>query len=305
MSAPPAAAADPLSLHGVVPPTVTAFEADESLDTEATAAHARFVVDRGCHGVVALGTNGEFPLLTPEERRQVVEVVADEISSAPVVAGVGAPSTRETVAHAEHAAAVGADGVMVVTPYYYPLDDRAAVEHYRRVAGAVDLPVYVYHIPGRTGNALSLSAFDEIADIDGIAGVKDSSKDVPWLGQAIDAHPELTFMAGSDSLLYAGLSVGCAGVISAVANVFPELVVDLYEAYAAGDRDRARDLQSTVYRVREALKSGPYMAGVKTALSLRDLDFEVGGLRSPLRTMDEAGRAQLGADLEAIGVLED
>jgi 4-hydroxy-tetrahydrodipicolinate synthase len=305
MSSSTPGAADPLSLEGICPPTVTAFGADESLDPAATAAHARFVVDRGCHGVVALGTNGEFPLLTPDERRTVVEAVTDEISSVPVVAGVGAPSTRETVTHAEHAEAAGADGVMVVTPYYYPLDDRAAIEHYRRVAAAVDLPVYVYHIPGRTGNALSFDAFDAIADIDGIAGVKDSSKDVPWLAQAIDAHPELSFLAGSDSLLFAGLSVGCSGAVSAVANVFPELVVDLYETYAAGDRERARDLQSRVYRVREALKSGPYMAGVKTALSLRDLDFDVGGLRSPLRTMDDQGHERLAAELREIGVLEN
>jgi len=299
-----AQSADPLSLHGVLPPTVTAFDSDESLDTNATAAHARFVVENGCHGVVALGTNGEFPLLTPEERRQVVTVVADEIDDVPVIAGVGAPSTRQTVAHAQHAQSVGADGVMVVTPYYYPLDDRGAVEHYRRVTEAVDLPVYVYHIPGRTGNALSLSAFDEIAALDGIAGVKDSSKDVPWLGQVIDSNPELTVLAGSDSLLFAGLSVGCQGAISAVANVFPELVVDLYEAFVAGDRERARGVQSAVYQVRSALKSGPYMAGVKSALSLRDVDFDAGGLRSPLRTMDDDQRDALEATLSDLGLLE-
>ena len=296
-------AADPLSLHGIVPPTVTAFDADESVDYEATAAHARFVVDHGCHGVVPLGTNGEFPLLTAEERRGVVEAVANEISDVPVIAGVGAPSTHETLTLANHAEGVGADGIMVVTPYYYPLDGTAAVQHYRRVADRVDLPVYVYHIPSKTGNALSLSTFDEIAAIDGIAGVKDSSKDVPWLGQAIDAHPELTFMAGSDSLLFPGLEVGCAGAVSAVANVFPELVVDLYEAYEAGDEERARDLQSRVYEVRSAIKRGPYMAGVKTALSLRNVTFDVGGLRSPLRTMDDEQREALRADLQRLELI--
>ncbi|AQL43428.1 dihydrodipicolinate synthase family protein [Halorientalis sp. IM1011] len=297
MADPTAGSADPLPLYGVVPPTVTAFDADESVDLDATAAHARFVVDAGCHGVFPLGTNGEFPLLTGEERRRVVETVVDEIESVPVVPGVGAPSTHETVANAEHAADAGADGVIVVTPYYYPLDDAAAVDHYRRVAEAVDVPVYVYHIPSRTGNALSLSALDRIAEIDGIAGLKDSSKDVPWLGQAVDRHPELSFLVGSDSLLFPGLEIGCSGLVSAVANAFPELVVDLYEAYAAGDEDRARDLQSRVYDVRAAMKRGPYMAGVKTALSLRDLDFDVGPLRRPLRRMDEDDRAALESDL--------
>lgn len=294
---------DPLSLHGILPPTVTAFDEDESVDYETTAAHARFVVENGCHGVIPLGTNGEFPLLTPEERRTVVEAVADEIESVPVIAGVGAPSTHETIQFATHAESVGVDGVMVVTPYYYPLDDEAAVRHYEQVTQAVDVPVYVYHIPSKTGNDLSLSALDEIGSLDGIAGVKDSSKDVPWLGQAIDQNPELTFMAGSDSLVFPGLEVGCAGAVSAVANVFPELVVDLYESYAAGDEGRAAALQSEVYRVRSALKDGPYMSGVKTALSIRDVDFDVGGLRSPLRAMDDDQRNRLETELQQMDLV--
>ena len=297
-------AADPLSLHGVVPPTVTAFGPDESLDPEATAAHARFVVDGGAHAVFPLGTNGEFALLSPAERDRVVEAVVEEVGGeVPVIAGVGAPSTRETVARAEAAADAGADGLVVVTPYYYPLDATGAVEHYRRVAGVSDLPVYVYHIPSKTGNELSLDTLDEIATIGNVAGLKDSSKDVPWLGQAIDAHPELTFMAGSDSLLFAGLEIGCTGLVSAVANAFPELVCDLYEAYAAGDEERARELQSRVYDVRDAIKRGPYMAGVKTALSLRDVDFDAGGLRSPLRTMSDEDRAALEEDLRTLDLL--
>jgi 4-hydroxy-tetrahydrodipicolinate synthase/2-dehydro-3-deoxy-phosphogluconate/2-dehydro-3-deoxy-6-phosphogalactonate aldolase len=298
-----AGSADPLPLHGVVPPTVTAFDDDGSVALDATAAHVRFVVEAGCHGVFPLGTNGEFALLTPAERRRVVETVVDEVGSVPVVPGVGARSTRQSVANAEHAADAGADGVIVVTPYYYPLDDEAAVDHFRRVTAAVDVPVYGYQIPDRTGNRLSLSALGSIAAIDGVAGLKDSSKDVAWLGQAIDRHPELSFLAGSDALLFAGLEVGCTGLVSAVANVFPELVVDLYSAYADGDEARARKLQSRVYDVRAAMKRGPYMAGVKTALSLRDLDFDVGPLRGPLRRMDADDRAALRADLDDLGLI--
>jgi len=301
--APQPGPADPLSLHGVVPPTVTAFAADGSLDAAATAAHARFVVDRGATAVFPLGTNGEFPLVTADERERVVAAVASEVGGeVPVIAGVGAPSTRETVHNAQAAVDAGADGVVVVTPYYYPLDETAALTHYRRVLDAVDVPTYVYHIPSKTGNELSLSTLQQLAEA-GVAGVKDSSKDVPWLGQAIDENPELTFLAGSDSLLFPGLQVGCTGMVSAVANVAPELVVDLYAAYDAGDRERARARQSTVYELRDALKRGPYMAGVKTALSLRDDAPDVGSLREPLRGMDEPDREQLAADLDALGVV--
>ncbi|MCL7418533.1 MAG: dihydrodipicolinate synthase family protein, partial [Halalkalicoccus sp.] len=273
----------------------------ETVDYERTADHARYVVDGGAHGVFPLGTNGEFPLLTGEERKGVVEAVTEEIDEVPVIAGVGAPSTYETVEAAEHAESVGADGLVVVTPYYYPLDGEAALNHYRRVAEAVDLPVYVYHIPSKTGNALSLDTLADLAEIENLAGVKDSSKDVPWLAQAIDAHPELTFLAGSDSLLFPGLEIGCSGMVSAVANVFPELVVDLFEAYDAGDEDRARELQSDVYDVRDAIKYGAYMAGVKSALP--HVGFEAGPLRSPLRTMDEESEDAMVADLEDLGLL--
>jgi 4-hydroxy-tetrahydrodipicolinate synthase/2-dehydro-3-deoxy-phosphogluconate/2-dehydro-3-deoxy-6-phosphogalactonate aldolase len=301
-AAPEPGSADPLELGGIIPPTVTAFDDDGDLDEAATAAHARFVEAGGVHGVFPLGTNGEFPLLSAAERRRVVETVVDAVD-VPVIAGVGEAATRQTVANAEHAASVGADGVVVVTPFYYPLDGDGAVEHYRAVADAVDVPVYVYHIPGKTGNELSLETFERIAALDGVAGAKDSSKDVPWLVQAVDANPELTFLVGSDALLFAGFELGCAGAVSAVANAFPELVVDLYRAYDRGDGARARQLQSTVLDVRAALKRGPYMAGVKAALSLRDLDFDPGGLRSPLRGMDSADRDRLEGELDDLGLL--
>ncbi len=293
---------DPLSLHGVVPPTVTAFAEDESLDAETSAAHARFVVDGGAHAVFPLGTNGEFALLTPDEREAVIAAVVDEVGGdVPVIAGVGAPSTYETVRHAERAADAGADGLVVVTPYYYPIDDAGAVQHYRRVAEAVEEPIYVYHIPSKTGNTLSRSAVADIAAVPGVAGLKDSSKDVPWLGQVIADTPDLTYLAGSDSLLLPGLDLGCAGAVSAVANAFPELVCDLYAAYVDGDRETARDLQYTVYRVRDAIKRGPYMAGVKAALDLRG--FDAGPLRSPLRSMNETDRAALERDLRELDLL--
>ncbi len=303
-NAPDAGADDPLGLHGVVPPTVTAFDENGDLDPEGTAAHARFVVDRGVHGVFPLGTNGEFALCTAEERERAVGAVVDSVGDeVPVIAGVGAPGTRTTVAHARRAAAAGADGVVAVTPYYYPVDHDAAVSHYRRVVDAVDVPTYVYHIPSKTGVHLDRETVREIAAIDGIAGLKDSSKDVPWLGQVIDDTPDLTYMAGSDALLAPGLSLGCAGLVSAVANVAPELVVDLYEAFDAGATDRARARQSTVYDVRSALKRGPYMAGVKAALSLRGDAPDAGPLRAPLRSMSADERTALERDLTELGIV--
>lgn len=150
--APASGESNPLDLHGVIPPTLTAFDAAEAVDHEVTAQRAAFVVDRGAHGVFTLGTNGEFALLDAAERERDVEVVVDAVDDgAPVIAGVGAPGTWETIYHAERAVAAGADG-LVVTPFYYPLDHEGAVRHYMRVAKAVERPIYVSHIPPLTGN---------------------------------------------------------------------------------------------------------------------------------------------------------
>lgn len=293
---------DPLSLGGVIPPTVTVFNDDESVDYETTAAHARFVVDRGVHGVFPLGTNGEFALLDAEERAGVVDAVVDEVGGeVPVIAGVGEASTYHTIQNAKRTERAGADGLVVVTPYYYALDHVGTVDHYRRVTEAVDIPVYIYHIPSRTGNHLSQETLAELATIDGIAGVKDSSKDVPWLGKAVDAHPELTFLAGSDSLQLPGRFLGCAGGVSAVANAFPEHLVSLHEAYAEGGIERARELQSTLYQMRTAFKQGPALAGVKAALSLRG--FDAGPLRSPLHGMSDEQRDTLETRLIELDIL--
>ncbi|NGM71152.1 dihydrodipicolinate synthase family protein [Natronolimnobius sp. AArcel1] len=294
-----------VSIRGVLPPTITAYTADEELDLEATAAHARFVVDRGVHGVFPLGTNGEFPMLKPDERAAVIGAVVDEVGDeVPVIAGVSAPSTRNTVSYALDAEASGADAVVVGIPYYYPIDSAAIVEHYEEVTDAVDIPVYIYHFPARMGNKLELETLDRIAAIDGIVGVKDSSGDVAWLGQAIDQNPDLTYLAGLDSLLFAELEIGCTGLVSAVSNIFPELTVDLYESYVEGEEAHARELQSTVFDIWKAVDRGPYLGGVKSALDLHpEVEFDPGPMRRPLQRMSDREEVQLERTLRTLDLI--
>ena len=294
-----------VSVHGVLPPTITAFTDDEELALEETAAHARFVVDRGVHGVFPLGTNGEFPMLKPDERAAVIEAVVDEVGDeVPVIAGVSAPSTRNTVSYALDAEDNGADAVVVGIPYYYPIDSEAIIEHYEEVTDAVEIPVYIYHFPARMGNKLELETVDRIAAIDGIVGVKDSSGDVAWLGQAIDQNPDLTYLAGLDSLLFAELEIGCTGLVSAVSNVFPELTVELYESYVDGDESRSRKLQSTVFDIWKAIDRGPYLGGVKSALDLHpDVAFDPGPMRRPLHRMSDREEIQLERTLRTLDLL--
>jgi 4-hydroxy-tetrahydrodipicolinate synthase/2-dehydro-3-deoxy-phosphogluconate/2-dehydro-3-deoxy-6-phosphogalactonate aldolase len=294
-----------VSIHGVIPPTITAFTDEEELALDATAAHARFVVDRGVHGVFPLGTNGEFPMLKPDERAAVIEAVVEEVGDeVPVLAGVSAPSTRNTVSYARDAEAAGADAVVVGIPYYYPIDSDAIVAHYEAVADAIEVPAFIYHFPARMGNKLGLETVDRIAAIDGIVGVKDSSGDVAWLGQTIDHNPEMTYLAGLDSLLFAELEIGCTGLVSAVSNVFPELTVELYESYVDGNEARTRELQSAVFDVWKAMDRGPYLGGVKSALDLHpEVTFDPGPMRCPLHRMDEDEEARLEQTLRTLDLI--
>lgn len=277
---------EPLELHGVVPPMLTGFDAAGEVDLDRTAAHARYVVDGGVHGVFPLGTNGEFALLSGSERDAVVAAVVEEVAGeVPVIAGVGTPGTARTVERARAAEAAGADGVVAVTPYYYPMDQAALLRHYERLDESIGLPIYIYQIPSRTGVTLSHATLADLAELDGVVGLKDSSKDIGWLVQAQLECPELHFLIGSDSLLKPGLDAGCVGLVSAVANVFPELVVSLYEDHQHGRTEALRRRQERVLQVRAALKQGPYLAGIKEALSLSGL--ELGPLRAPLSRMSE------------------
>jgi len=244
-------------------------------------------------------------MLKPDERAAVIEAVVDEVGDeVPVIAGVSAPSTRNTVSYARDAEANGADAAVVGIPYYYPIDSTAIIEHYegghrRHRHPGVHLP-----LPARMGNKLELETLDRLADIDGIVGVKDSSGDVAWLGQAIDQNPELTYLAGLDSLLFAELEIGCTGLVSAVSNVFPGLAVDLYESYVNGEENRARELQSTVFDIWKAIDRGPYLGGVKSALDLHpEVDFDPGPMRRPLWRMDEQEEVQLERTLRTLDLI--
>lgn len=291
--------ADPLNIEGVLPPVVTPFDESGDLDRDRTATHVRFLLEGGVHGLVTLGTNGEFPLLSGRERDSLVEIVVDEVDGdVPVLAGVGTPGTHETVERAERAAEAGADGLVVVTPYYFPVEDDALASHYRRVADAVACPIYAYNIPKRTGNAITEETLEELASIDGVAGVKDSSEDVGWLARASETHPDLTFLAGSDDLLVDSLLQGCSALVSAVATVFPGPVVDLFEAYDDGNAAVALERQRTIQEIKAALEGETLVPGVKAALSLRG--FDVGSPRDPLPELDGRERDALAARLEEL-----
>lgn len=239
-------------LTGVIVPLLTPFDAAGEVDERALRILVDRLIDRGVHGFLPCGTTGEGPLLTGEERQRIARTVVEQTRGrVPVIIQVGAVSTRETIALARHAWQIRADAIAVVAPFYYPCSDVMLREHYMHVCAVVpDLPVYLYNIPQRTGNALSPPLVDEIvARCANVIGIKDSGGN---LGQTVEmlAIRDGTFhvVMGSDGLVLPALTMGVRASVSGNANVFPALFVALFEAYRSGNLSAARGAGTDQHR---------------------------------------------------------
>jgi len=243
-----------------------------------------WLIEKGIHGMMPCGTTGEGPLLTVLERKHVVEVVTTTVRDrVPVVAHVGTLVTDETIELARHAQSCGAQAVSVVAPYYYGLPANALVEHFCRVAAAVaDTPVFLYNIPQCTGNSISQSVVEAVIErCPNVVGIKDSSGDLAALSELVSlGDGEFQVICGSDGLLLRALGAGASASVSGNANVFPEVVVSLFEAFWRGDLEAARDQQELLDRIRQSMHDGRSVSLMKRILESRGL--EGGPVRPPL-----------------------
>lgn len=293
-----------LKLKGVIPAVLTPFKNDE-VDYNTLGSYTDWLIERGVHGLFPAGTNGEGALMSVAERKQVAETVVEAANKrVPVLVHTGAVSTRETIELTRHAQEIGADGAGVVAPYYFPHDDHSLEEHFSAVAEAVpDFPVFIYNIPGNAKNDVKPKVVAKAAQrCANVIGVKDSSKDLGRLQDYIATMGTgFTVIVGTDALIYPAIMMGAEGVVSAVANVFPEQVVSLYNAVITGDYDKARELQYFVNKLRDALKIGPYIAPYKKALEYRGLSL--GEVRRPLRPMTGEEESAMRTVLTSLGVI--
>jgi len=293
-----------LKLKGIIPAVLTPFVNDE-VDYDRLALYVDWLIQHGVHGLFPVGTNGEGALMSTFERKKVAETVVTATNKRiPVLVQTGAPSTRETIELTLHAQSVGADGAGVVAPYYFPHDTQCLEEHYVAVAQAVpNFPIYLYNIPGNAKNDILPKVLAAvIKHCPNVVGIKDSSKDLSRFEDYLATiGPELTAIVGTDALVFPAILMGGRGVVSAVANVFPEHLVALYQAIIEGKYEKARELQFFTNQLRDALKIGPYISPYKKALEYRG--FPIGSVRRPLRDMsaDEANRMKKA--LEGLGVI--
>ncbi len=290
--------------QGVSPALVTPFTKDEELDEAALRALVRFVLPH-VDGVVPCGTTGEFIYLTPEEQRQVIEIVVDEVDGrVPVIAGTSAASTREAVQLAQTAQGAGADACLVVTPFFLHPSDKGIYQHFFEVARAVDLPIILYNIPQTVDAYLPRTVVEDLADISNIVGLKDSSGNLTYTMEVLEMTAgRLDVLVGHDEVVLPALAGGCSGMILASAQVFPEVWQRVYSAVEQGDLATARTLQRRVQKLARIFCRHGGGVAVKAALNM--MGVKVGRPRKPLRSMGgvliHEVRAEIRLELEKLG----
>ncbi len=288
--------------RGVLTALVTPFR-DDAVDERALVDLVERQIAAGVDGLVPCGSTGESATLSHAEHRRVVEVVVSATRGrVQVVAGTGSNSTREAIELTRHAKEAGADGALLISPYYNKPTQAGIVAHYATIAREIGLPLLVYNIPGRTASNILPETLAQLADIEQVVGVKEASGDVVQISRAIAATPDgFSVLSGDDALTLPVLALGGDGVISTTSNVAPSEMVELVRAFRAGDLARARDLHYRLLPLFGALFAETNPIPVKAALALAGLIRDE--IRLPLTPLTEPNRERLRVVMKELGLL--
>jgi 4-hydroxy-tetrahydrodipicolinate synthase len=291
-------------LRGSLTALVTPFDKDGRFDEKAFRAFVEWQIAEGTTGLVPVGTTGESPTLSHEEHRQVVKACV-EVSNGrvPVVAGAGSNNTQEAVGLVKYAESVGADAVLVVTPYYNKPTQRGIYEHFAAVARATKLPVVIYNIPPRSVIDMTPETMGRLAhDFANIVGVKDATGKVERVSeQRITCGKNFIQLSGEDASALGFNAHGGTGCISVTANVAPRLCAEFQKASLAGDKDKAIDLQDRLMPLHKAIFVEPGVSGAKYALSR--LGKVVNVVRSPLVLVEDSTAEKIDAAMKHAGLI--
>jgi 4-hydroxy-tetrahydrodipicolinate synthase len=280
---------------------ITPMSSDGAVDYDGAARLAAYLVDdMRNEGLVLNGTTGEAPTTTDEEKTRLIKVVLEAVGDrAKVVAGVGTNITAHTIELARQAERAGANGLLVVTPYYSKPAQDALAAHFSAVADSTGLPMLIYDIPGRTATAVATDTLVKLAGHPRIVGVKDAKGD-PAGTSAVLARTDLVYYSGDDAVNLPWLSLGAVGWISVTGHVVGDRLFDMLEAFTAGRNADARRIHQEVLPVNVGLFRNQAAVMTKAALDL--LGLPGGGVRGPLLPANDAERRQLREDLIAGGV---
>lgn len=284
-----------VELKGILPALVTPLTAGGVVDEAALQQLTDRLIDARVGGLVPCGSTGEFVTLTHDERRLVTETVVKAARGrVPVAPHTGALGTAETIALSVHAESCGASAVMVVPPFYEQPPWPDTVAHFRAVAEAIDIPIILYHIPSAMGYKLTAEQIGELADIEGVDFLKDSSADLVQLTEVIERYgTRIRVFNGWDSLTFYGFAAGTSASIWGAANFIPELCVELFETICElSDLEAARRVWHRIWPICYFLEHEGYVASVKAGCEL--IGHPAGPPRRPLRPLSAEAKTRLG-----------
>lgn len=279
-------------IKGIIVPILTPMHEDETVNYEELVNQIERLIAAGVHGIFVFGTNGEGYILDEEEKAEIIRVAVKTVNGrVPVYAGTGCVSTRDTIRMSQKAKELGADVLSIITPSFAAASQEELIQHYETVANAVDMPILLYNIPARTGNALAPATVQKLSQVANIVGAKDSSGNFDNILQYIEktrgGDKPFTVLSGNDSLILWTLLAGGQGAIAGCANVFPHTMVSIYEKFIAGDLEGARKAQDSIRPFRDVFKFGNPNTIVKTAV--KELGYPVGLCRAPFNSLSPAG----------------
>lgn len=281
---------------------VTPFQNGE-VDEPALRKLVDWQIEQGTPTISPVGTTGESPTLNHEEHERIIAIVVEQVAGrARVLAGTGSNSTAEATRLTRFAASAGADGALIVSPYYNRPTQEGLYAHYARIAESCDLPIMLYNVPARTGRNLEPETVERLAKLAPVAAIKEAAASLDQVSDIIARCPEITVLSGDDSLTLPMMAVGASGVVSVVANIVPRDVMAMIDAFRKGDADGARKAHAKLFPLcRDLLGAGPNPVPLKAALAL--LGRVSDEMRLPLAPPDEALKARLRATLVRYGLL--
>ncbi len=295
-------------LKGVIPALYTPYDEQGNVSTAILPSFLRFLIDRGCSGLFVGGSTGEGLLQTVEERKDFLEAVVKTVAGeVPVIAHVGALSTRDACELARFSSEVGADAISSVMPFYYPVGIKGAVAYYRALAEAGELPLYVYYLQSAASQDLNPKDFAEnFVDVPYLVGMKYTSPDLETFRKIIEyTDGKLNMVSGRDQVFLAALVMGADAAIGTSYNYMPEVFVEVYNAYRAGNIERARKLMVRAFRVIHMLENR-YQAGFAARRAIaRIRGFDIGLNRGPIPQLEPGDEERLKADLEGLDFFSD
>lgn len=289
--------------HGVGVAMITPFD-DNGINFDEFGKMIDYLIERKADSLVVCGTTGEPATMTADERRAAIDFAVKKAAGrVPVIAGCGCNNTAETVKNAREAQSLGADALLVVTPYYNKCTQNGLFLHYSAVAEAVDIPVIVYNVPSRTGVNLLPATMLRLSAVRNIAGIKEASGNVEQLQELVRIAGDKTDVyLGEDSLTYLGMTLGAKGVISVAANVAPLLMHEITANAENGDFAAARNAQLKALPLIRALFSEVNPIPVKKAMNF--LGFDAGTPRLPLTEMEDTHAEVLRSEMRELGLIK-